>query len=87
MSENNEEKPLWREVAGLITAFVIVASFVAIGFMDFFSHAWFGVDSEVEFDAGWMAAMLSLASTAFGYMVGKQTIDKKQKGICPVCGK
>lgn len=86
-TEPQDDKPLWREVAGLTTAFIIVLAFVAIGFMDFFSHAWLGVQTEIEFDAGWMAAMLSLASTAFGYMVGKQTSGKQSKGTCPLCGK
>lgn len=86
-----DDRPLWRELIGMIAAVLILFSFVAIGFIQFFAHG-ARTDDLVNFDAGWLSAMLSLASTAFGYLVGKHIPGRRplppaRGERCPTCGR
>lgn len=83
-----EPPPLWRDAAGVFTAFIVVASFVAIGFIEMIAEIAFGI--VINIDAGWMAAMLSLASAAFGFLIGKRSgtrilgFDRPLCSTCPI---
>lgn len=59
-----------KENAGTITAMFIVASFIFSGFMppiiDVLLH------TKVEMPLDWSAAMLPMAATALGYLVGRR---------------
>lgn len=61
----------FREYAGTLTAVVIVIAFIGIGFVQVGVVVWRGTPVTVPGD--WMAAMLSLASAALGYLIGKQS--------------
>lgn len=81
----SDERPkaLWRDAAGVFTAFIIVIAFIAIGFVAFFFTAVIGVDA--KFDAGWLAAMLSLASASVGFLLGKNVKSSNLGLDRPVC--
>ncbi len=69
---NDEANPAtFREYAGALVAFIVVMAFVAIGFVQLGIAVWHG--SSVPVPGDWMAAMLSLASAALGFLIGKQT--------------
>lgn len=61
----------FREYAGTLIAAIIVCAFVAIGFVSMAIVVFHGTPATVPGD--WMAAMLSLASAALGFLIGKQT--------------
>ena len=68
---NQPSHAISRENAGVLVAAIVVMAFVGIGFLQMLSEAIFGVPMTAPGD--WMAAMLSLASAALGYLIGKQT--------------
>lgn len=68
-NERVDTKPA-REYAGVLIASIVVISYIAIGFSAMFSQIVFGV--EVKQPEDWRSAMLSLASAALGYLIGKQ---------------
>ncbi len=61
----------FREYAGTLVATIIVVSFIAIGFVQIGVVVFHG--SSVSIPGDWMAAMLSLASAALGFLIGKQS--------------
>lgn len=61
----------FREYAGALIAFIICLAFIAIGFTTMAINVFHGATVQVPGD--WMAAMLSLASAALGFLIGKQT--------------
>jgi hypothetical protein len=60
-----------REKVGVHVAAFIVIAFVAIGFAYVAVYVLAG--TKIEFPPDWNAAMLSLASAALGYLIGKQS--------------
>ncbi len=66
-----DEAANFREYAGALVAFIVVLAFVAIGFSVMAAKVILDVD--VKEPAEWGAAMLSLASAALGFLIGKQT--------------
>jgi hypothetical protein len=67
---NKTESAKFREFAGVLTAFLVVLSYVGIGYATALVQAIFGVSLALPDD--WRSAMLSLASAALGYLIGKQ---------------
>lgn len=63
------QKPPFKEGAGVLCAFLVVLAFVAIGFATMTCKVVLGIDVTVPGD--WSAAMLSLASAALGFLIGK----------------
>lgn len=61
----------FREYAGALVAFIVVMAFVAIGFVSMAITVF--NDKTIAVPGDWMAAMLSLASAALGFLIGKQT--------------
>lgn len=59
----------FREYAGVLVAFLVVIAFVVIGYAQMSANIFLGIDIDAPSD--WMAAMLSLASAALGYLIGK----------------
>lgn len=59
----------WKDYAGIAVCSITVLSFVAIGFIIMGAKT-AGVDVAPPGD--WMAAMLSLASTALGWLAGQK---------------
>lgn len=79
----NEPKPHFKEAAGVLGAFVVLLAFVAIGFLQMTAKLFFG--AEVPIDGSWMAAMLSLASTSLGFLVGQdQPVDKLRRSLATI---
>lgn len=64
------ERPALKDAAGVAMAFIVVLSYVGIGFVQTAAAVLLGV--EVKMPPDWMAAMLSLASAALGFLIGKQ---------------
>jgi hypothetical protein len=72
LSMSEKPTPLhFREYAGVMTAFLVVIAYVGIGFVQVAAVLTHG--SSVELPGDWMAAMLSLASAALGFLIGKQS--------------
>lgn len=61
----------FREYAGVLAAFIVVMAFVAIGFLQMAANVL--LEKVVSIPESWMAAMLSLASAAIGFLIGKQS--------------
>lgn len=61
----------FREKAGVIVAAVIIIAFIAVGFVQV-AASWF-TGRPISVPGDWMAAMLSLASAALGFLIGKQS--------------
>ncbi len=92
--DQNKKTSTWKDYAGIAVCSVTVLSFIAIGFIIMFTK-FLGVEMSPPGD--WMAAMLSLASTALGWLAGqKSTSDAQQQqqpkvdapteaGVCPTC--
>ncbi len=59
-----------REIFGVYIAAFIVMAYVAVGFVNVAIVVFKG--QGVVFPSDWTASMLSLASAAFGFLVGKQ---------------
>ena len=66
----NDNKLHFREYAGVLTAFLVVISYVGIGFVQ--TAVVVTTATPLEMPKDWMAAMLSLASAALGFLIGKQ---------------
>jgi len=90
----------FREYAGVLTAFLTVIAFVLIGFAQMLAELFLG--SKITAPPDWMAAMLSLASAALGFLIGKNvekqvpdqsiiadsvTLGDDSMMACPHCGK
>lgn len=60
----------FKERAGVLTAFLVVISFVVIGFAQMAAFVVLGVEVKVPGD--WSAAMLSLSSAALGFLIGQK---------------
>lgn len=63
-------KSQFREYAGVLAAYSVVMAFVAIGFVDMLSQAF--LQETITAAPDWNAAMLSLASAALGFLIGKR---------------
>lgn len=68
-----------REWAAVFIASVIVISYIAIGFATAFMSAIAGID--IKFPPDWSSAMLSLVSTAFGFLISKFVGSTNGNGV------
>lgn len=64
-----------RAAVSTYVSAIIVLSFIAVGFLVMFAALFLG--KEIKPPGEWLAAMLSLASTALGFLAG-ETIQKKK---------
>jgi hypothetical protein len=90
--DQNKKTSTWKDYAGIAVCSVTVLSFIAIGFIIMFTK-FLGVDMSPPGD--WMAAMLSLASTALGWLAGQKGSSETQPqpkvdapvdgGVCATC--
>ena len=69
MDQNKKNPNNWKDYAGIAVCSVTVLAFIAIGFIIMAAKT-AGVDINPPGD--WMAAMLSLASTALGWLAGQK---------------
>lgn len=67
-ADQDHYKP-FREWAGVLCAFIVVMAFTSLGFVQMFIQVTTG--AIIVSPADWNAAMLSLASAALGYLIGK----------------
>lgn len=91
----------FKEVAGVLCAFLVVMAFVLIGFSQMATTIMLGTTISAPSD--WMAAMLSLASAALGFLIGKNVQQEQESAngdlaasdpyasqtptnTCPSCG-
>ena len=76
-----------RDYAGVMVCSVTVLSFISIGFIMMFIKV--AMNSDVSPPGEWLAAMLSLASTALGFLAGQRSgamgskKSDERKSICP----
>lgn len=69
MDQNKKNPNHWKDYAGIAVCSITVLSFIAIGFIIMAAKT-AGVEMSPPGD--WMAAMLSLASTALGWLAGQK---------------
>ena len=67
MTETN--KPLWRDAASALSAFIVIAFFGSYGFVSVGIDAMLGV--KVVFPPAWETTMGNMAMAAIGYLIGK----------------
>ena len=60
-----------KELAGVLVASIIVIAYIAIGFVSIAATMFFAI--EVKPPIEWSSAMLSLASAALGFLIGKSS--------------
>ena len=72
----NKKISTWKDYAGIAVCSITVLSFIAVGFV-IMSAKFLGVDMNPPGD--WMAAMLSLASTALGWLAGQKSSSESQQ--------
>lgn len=73
-----ERRRINTTVGSLVSAIIIVA-FIATGFVTMFSEMFFG--TRIEPPQAWQAAMLSLASTALGFLAGNRRASDSNREI------
>lgn len=66
-----------RARASTVVCSIVIISFIAIGFVTLFSKIILNIS--VDPPGEWLAAMLSLASTALGFLAGDKN---KEKPMC-----
>lgn len=81
MNAETIEKQAKSTISALVCAIIIVA-FLAVGFAVMLAQ-FFG--KPVEIPGEWLAAMLSLASTALGFLAGEKKGDNNNKCRCQNC--
>jgi hypothetical protein len=64
------DKPLWRDAASALAAFIVIAAFGAYGFVAVGFDAMLGV--KVIFPPAWETTMGNLAMAALGFLIGKE---------------
>ena len=69
MDQNKKNPNHWKDYAGIAVCSITVLAFIAIGFIIMAAKT-AGVEMSPPGD--WMAAMLSLASTALGWLAGQK---------------
>lgn len=67
----DEPTSKFKENAGVATAMIVVLSFVGIGYLKMAESIL--LSKVVETPDDWSAAMLSLASAALGYLIGRRS--------------
>ena len=79
MAEQPKPFPVrqWKEAAAVFVCAATVFAFVCIGFVIMCIKVLVGVDVSVPGE--WLAAMLSLASTAIGFLAGSQQSQKQNQ--------
>ena len=85
--DQNKKTSTWKDYAGIAVCSVTVLCFIAVGFI-IMAAKFLGVEMNPPGD--WMAAMLSLASTALGWLAGQkgstETPQTQPKVDAPVDG-
>lgn len=76
-------KPLWRDAAGVMTAFLIIAAFIVSGFIPMLIKLLFGQD--VSFEQTWVTQMSTLLFAAFTYIIGAKKSQIKFGFDRPLC--
>jgi len=79
VDQSKKNPNTWKDYAGIAVCSITVLSFIAIGFIIMAAKT-AGVEMAPPGD--WMAAMLSLASTALGWLAGQKS--SKESEAAPV---
>ena len=69
MEQNNKDIGTWKDYAGIAVCSITVLAFIAIGFVIMIGKM---ASMDMSPPGDWMAAMLSLASTALGWLAGQK---------------
>lgn len=76
MADRDDHDPAtFREYAATMIAAIVVISYVVVGFFQMASFVWLG--KAIIIPGEWNAAMLSLSSTALGFLFGKAPANKR----------
>lgn len=78
-SRRNNRAMILRDYAGVLVCSITVISFIAVGFMVMFAKLVFASDASPPGE--WLAAMLSLASTALGFLAGQRRSAQEPQAI------
>jgi hypothetical protein len=79
MNEHNRQHTTFREIAGIITAMIVVLLFAGLGIIQVVVNVITGIN--VQFDPDYKTALLGLASMALGFLVGSQSDNKSQRQL------
>jgi hypothetical protein len=74
MTQQNERHTTFREIAGIITAMIVVLLFSGLGIIQVAVFLMTG--TSIAFDPDYKTALLGLASMALGFLVGSQSDNK-----------
>jgi len=80
VDQNKKNPNNWKDYAGIAVCSITVLSFIAIGFIIMAAKT-AGVEMAPPGD--WMAAMLSLASTALGWLAGQKGSKEPEAAPTP----
>ena len=75
MDQSNKNTGTWKDYAGIAVCSITVLSFIAIGFVIMVAKM---ANMDMSPPSDWMAAMLSLASTALGWLAGQKSTKEPQ---------
>jgi hypothetical protein len=78
MPQQNERQTTFREIAGIITAMIVVLLFSGLGIIQVGVFLMTGTN--ITFDPDYKTALLGLASMALGFLVGSQSDNKTNTG-------
>jgi hypothetical protein len=70
VEQNNKDTGTWKDYAGIAVCSITVLAFIAIGFVIMIGKM---ANMDMSPPGDWMAAMLSLASTALGWLAGQKS--------------
>lgn len=70
MDQSKPTSSTWKDYAGIAVCSITVLSFIAIGFVIMIAKM---ANMDMSPPGDWMAAMLSLASTALGWLAGQKS--------------
>ncbi len=70
MDQSKKTTSTWKDYAGIAVCSITVLSFIAIGFVIMIAKM---ANMDMSPPGDWMAAMLSLASTALGWLAGQKS--------------
>ena len=75
MDQSKKNTSTWKDYAGIAVCSITVLAFIAIGFVIMIGKM---ANMDMAPPGDWMAAMLSLASTALGWLAGQKSTKETE---------
>ena len=80
MDQSKKNTSTWKDYAGIAVCSITVLAFIAIGFVIMIGKM---ANMDMAPPGDWMAAMLSLASTALGWLAGQKSTKETETPELP----